>query len=137
MTDQSNNVKLELLAQSVKLHDNYIEKLHKSCDAIKDLTIVMQSLIKQHDGEIKETNLIIESRRTMYEQEFKELHTRITHSEKEVLEKVDQKVKNAPVDDLLLDRVRKLENWKWALLGGGIVLGFLTTELIQLSQIVK
>lgn len=134
MVDESDNVKLELLAQNVERHDKYIEKLHESCDAIKDLTIVMQSLIKQHDQEIKETNTIMESRRIEREKEVKELHTRITHSEKEILEKIDQKVKDSPGADAVLDRIRKLENWKWMLLGGGVVIGFLTTKLPPLIQ---
>lgn len=137
MTDESDNIKLELLAQNVERHDKHIEKLHESCDAIKDLTLTMHSLLKKHDEDIKTTTSIMESRRIEREKEVKELHTRITHSEKELLDKVDQKVKTAPINDSLLERIRKLENWKWMLLGGGVVIGFITTELIQLAQVIK
>jgi len=131
------NLRVGLLEQTVKQHNEHINKLDENTNAIKDLTTTMFNMVKNHDEHIKTADKLIESRRIEREHEVKELHTRITHSEKEILSRVDEKVKSAPVGDALLDRIRKLENWKWMLLGGGVVIGFVITKLPALLKILN
>ena len=77
-------------------------------------------------------------------QDIKELHSRITTGTREIMDKLDVKIdelaqsdkeqhealKNAMVS--VKDRVEVLERWRWMIVGGAIVLGFLLNVIFKL-----
>ena len=81
--------------------------------------------------------------------DIKELHSRITTGNREILEKFDEKIDAlAKADkeqhDQLKDSMSKvkervdiLEKWRWMIVGGAIVCGYLIGHIEFLSKVVK
>lgn len=77
-------------------------------------------------------------------QDIKELHSRITTGNREIMDKIEHTVNALAESDReqhedlaeklnkVAERVDALEQWRWMIVGGAIVLGFLLghTELI-------
>jgi ElaB/YqjD/DUF883 family membrane-anchored ribosome-binding protein len=82
---------------------------------IKDLDGKLASTIKEITGDIANTE------------------SRIMEAIKDVKENIksdkEEKVKS---DDKLVKRVEKLERWRWMMLGGGFVVGFIIEKLLPL-----
>lgn len=92
--------------------------------------------------------------------DIKELHSRITSSNREIVDKIDdmqtriehkmnaqaitsQQQHKAIQDEIhndvksIDDRVSSLERWKWYVVGGAVVIGFLLATVVDLSQFFK
>ena len=92
--------------------------------------------------------------------DIKELHSRITTSNREIVDKIDdmqtriehrmnaqaiasQTQHKAIQDEIrndvksIDDRVSSLERWKWYVIGGAVVVGFLLATVVDLSQFFK
>ena len=81
--------------------------------------------------------------------DIKELHSRITTGNREIMDKLDEKIDAlAKADkeqhDQLKDsmgkvkeRVDILERWRWMIVGGAIVCGYLIGHIDFISKIVK
>lgn len=81
--------------------------------------------------------------------DIKELHSRITTGNREILDKFDEKIDALAESDReqhvaitkALDQVRErvdvLERWRWMIVGGAIVLGYLIGHVEFLSKIIK
>ena len=69
--------------------------------------------------------------------DIKELHSRITTGNREIMDKLDEKIDALAKSDKeqhetlkssmdkVKERVDFLENWKWMIVGGAIVIGYL------------
>jgi ElaB/YqjD/DUF883 family membrane-anchored ribosome-binding protein len=92
--------------------------------------------------------------------DIKELHSRITTSNREIVDKIDDmqtriehkmnaqalasQVQHKAIQDEISkdvktidERVTSLERWKWYVIGGAVVVGFLLATVVDLSQIFK
>ena len=92
--------------------------------------------------------------------DIKELHSRITSSNREIVDKIDdmqtriehrmnaqaitsQQQHKAIQDESRNDvkqideRVSSLERWKWYVVGGAVVIGFLLATVVDISQFFK
>lgn len=81
--------------------------------------------------------------------DIKELHSRITTGNREIMDKLDEKIDAlAKADkeqhDQLKDSMSKvkervdiLERWRWMIVGGAIVCGYLIGHIDFISKIVK
>jgi peptidoglycan hydrolase CwlO-like protein len=81
--------------------------------------------------------------------DIKELHSRITTGNREIMDKFDEKIDGlAKADkeqhtalkssmDEVRQRVDVLERWKWMIVGGAIVLGYALGHIDVLTRIVK
>jgi len=81
--------------------------------------------------------------------DIKELHSRITTGNREIMDKLDEKIdalaradasqhqtlKNTM--DQVKTRVDVLERWRWMIVGGAIVLGYLIGHLEFFSKFIK
>ena len=82
-------------------------------------------------------------------QDIKELHSRITTGNREIMDKLDQKIDELAKADheqhtLLQDSMNKvkervdvLEKWRWMIVGGAIVLGYALGHIDVLTRIIK
>jgi predicted nucleic acid-binding Zn-ribbon protein len=82
-------------------------------------------------------------------QDIKELHSRITTGNREIMDKLDEKIdalaksdkeqheslKNSM--DKVKDRVDVLERWRWMIVGGAIVIGYLMGHLDFFAKFLK
>ncbi len=81
--------------------------------------------------------------------DIKELHSRITAGNREIMDKLDEKIdalaksdkeqheslKNAM--DKVKERVDVLERWRWMIVGGAIVIGYLMGHLDFFAKFLK
>ena len=70
-------------------------------------------------------------------EDIKELHSRITTGNREIMDKLDQKIDELAKSDReqheslksamdkVKERVDTLEKWRWMIVGGAIVIGYL------------
>ena len=82
-------------------------------------------------------------------QDIKELHSRITTGNREITDHIDNKIDElAKSDELqhiamskkmdtITERVDILERWRWMIVGGAIVCGYLIGHIDFLSKLVK
>jgi len=80
----------------------------------------------------------MEQRRTEFSNEIKELHSRITTNTKELLaEGTRQHKEHAEAIQKLHNDINKrvgvLEKWRWVLIGGSIVIGFVLHKMIDFT----
>lgn len=92
--------------------------------------------------------------------DIKELHSRITTSNREIVDKIDdmqtriehkmnaqalaaqqqhKQIQDEIRNDVKMidDRVSSLERWKWYVVGGAVVIGFLLATVVDISQFFK
>jgi hypothetical protein len=81
--------------------------------------------------------------------DIKELHSRITTGNREIMDKLDEKIDELAKADKdqhqalksamenVKDRVDVLEKWRWMIVGGAIVLGYLIGHLEVFAKLVK
>lgn len=81
--------------------------------------------------------------------DIKELHSRITTGNREIMDKFDEKIDGlAKADkeqhtalkssmDEVRQRVDVLERWKWMIVGGAVVLGYALGHIDILTKFVK
>ena len=82
-------------------------------------------------------------------QDIKELHSRITTTTREITDHIDSKIDalaQADSDqhvamtkkiDSMKDRIDLLETWKWMIVGGAIVIGYLVGHLDFFAKFLK
>ena len=82
-------------------------------------------------------------------QDIKELHSRITTGNREIMEKLDEKIDALAKSDkeqheslkksmdTVKERVDVLERWRWMIVGGAIVIGYLIGHLDFFSKLFK
>lgn len=80
-------------------------------------------------------------------QDIKELHSRITTGNREIMDKLDEKIDALAKADKaqhesmantmneIKKRVDILENWRWMIVGGAIVFGYVTGHMGLFSKI--
>ena len=79
--------------------------------------------------------------------DIKELHSRITTGNREIMDKLDEKIDELAQSDkeqhdvmsktmnAIKDRVDILERWKWMIVGGAIALGYVTGHMGIFSKV--
>jgi putative NADH-flavin reductase len=86
---------------------------------------------------------------TEVKRDIKDLHSRITTGNREIMDKFDEKIDAlAQADkeqhttlkssmDKVRERVDVLERWRWMIVGGAIVLGYALGHIDVLTRIIK
>jgi len=81
--------------------------------------------------------------------DVKEIHSRITTGNREIMQKIDEKIDNLAKSDLeqhasmsksinqMKERIDVLERWRFMIVGGAIALGYLVSHLDLFSKILK
>lgn len=81
--------------------------------------------------------------------DIKELHSRITTGNREIMEKLDEKIDALAKSDKeqhetlkktmdnVKERVDVLERWRWMIVGGAIVIGYLMGHLDFFAKFLK
>ena len=82
---------------------------------------------------IRDSFITLESRRKEWDNDLKELHSRITTNSRELREHQVQS-ENKLLDEIrmvrtqLSERVGVLEKWRWLIIGGSIIIGLLISN---------
>ena len=118
--------------------DIAIEKLTDVSNCINRMLAVHEEKISRQEESIVEAEGLIETRRIELTIKIDDLHSRITTNTKEIMTAATAQHKEH-TDDIqklrndLTTRVGVLEKWRWLIIGGSIVTGFLLHKFMIVS----
>lgn len=116
-----------------KIHDRLdiaIEKLTDVSNSIHRMLAVHEEKIARQEEALFEAENKIEERRSELSSKIDELHSRITTNTKEIMSAAasqhqEQNKEIQKIRDELSTRVGVLEKWRWIIIGGSIIAGFI------------
>ena len=116
-----------------RIHDRLdiaIEKLTDVSNSIHRMLAVHEEKIARQEEALFEAENKIEERRSELSSKIDELHSRITTNTKEImgaaaLQHLEQNKEIQKIRDELSTRVGVLEKWRWIIIGGSIIAGFI------------
>lgn len=151
MTDGLSSVKtdVEILKRDVSSIQGLLGRLDTAIDKIADANGGIAQILAVHEQNIGTLAEDVAERKRLAEKETELLHRRITdmkdesaenhrrnHSEiMNKLDKMDEEVGTELKN--LSGRVTILERWKWWIMGGSWVIGFVIATLLQMGGIIK
>ena len=107
--------------------DNAISKISDVSNSINRMLAVHEEKLSSQEEAIINAENLVEARRMEFNKEIKELHDRITKNSKEQLDAIN----NLKAE--LSGRVAVLDKFRWVLIGGSIVLGFVIHKLMNIG----
>ena len=121
-----------------RIHDRLdiaIEKLTDVSNSIHRMLAVHEEKIARQEEAIFEAENKIEERRSELSSKIDELHSRITTNTKEImsaaaLQHQEQNKEIQKIRDELSTRVGVLEKWRWIIIGGSIIAGFIIQKFM-------
>ena len=124
-----------------KIHDRLdvaIEKLTDVSNSIHRMLAVHEEKLTRQEEAIIDAEQKIEVRRAELSKQIDDLHSRITTNTKELMileasqhEKHSKEIKR--LSDNINNRVGVLEKWRWLIIGGAIIVGFILNKFISFS----
>jgi len=143
MTELETEVELlkKELHNQKKIHDRLdvaIEKLTDVSNSIHRMLAVHEEKLTRQEEAIIDAEQKIEVRRAELSKQIDDLHSRITTNTKELMileasqhEKHSKEIKR--LSDNINNRVGVLEKWRWLIIGGAIIAGFILNKFISFS----
>ena len=143
MTELETEVELlkKELHNQKKIHDRLdvaIEKLTDVSNSIHRMLAVHEEKLTKQEEAIIDAEQKIEVRRAELSKQIDDLHSRITTNTKELMileasqhEKHSKEIKR--LSDNINNRVGVLEKWRWLIIGGAIIAGFILNKFISFS----
>ena len=125
-----------------RIHDRLdiaIEKLTDVSNSIHRMLAVHEEKIARQEEAIFEAEQKIEIRRGELLVKIDELHSRITTNTKEIMTAASQQHEQQnkeiqKIRDDINNRVGVLERWRYVIIGGSIVAGFLLHKIVQIGS---
>ena len=110
-----------------------IEKLTEITISLKSMLIQQQTKLERAEQVDEDIFVTLESRRKEWDDDLKELHSRITTNSRELRElqyQSETKLLNEirMVRTQLSERVGVLEKWRWVIIGGSIIIGLMMSN---------
>ena len=132
--------KIALLEQDAKSAEQIHNKLEVAIEKLTEITISLKGMLVQQETKLakaEETDndifVTLESRRLEWDNDLKELHSRITTNSRELREhqiisenKMLSELRN--IRNQLDNRVAVLEKWRWIIVGGSIIVGLMISN---------
>ena len=136
------NLKTEvaLLKKDAKTGELIHQRLEVAVDKLTEITISLKGMIAQQEQKLTRAEqtdddifITLESRRKEWDNDLKELHSRITTNSRELREhqiQSEQTMLNElrAMKTQLSERVGVLEKWRWLIIGGSIIIGLMMSN---------
>jgi len=131
---------IALLKKDAKSGELIPLRLEATIDKLTEITISLKSMLIQQQTKLERAEQVdedifvtLESRRKEWDDDLKELHSRITTNSRELREhqiQSESKMLNEirAVRTQLSERVGVLEKWRWVIIGGSIIIGFMMSN---------
>ena len=116
------------------------QRLEIAIEKLTDITISLKGMLVQQETKLQKAEevdndifILLESRRKEWDNDLKELHSRITTNSRELREHQIQS-ENKMLNELrnirnqLDNRVAVLEKWRWIIVGGSIIVGLMMSN---------
>ena len=131
---------IALLKKDAKTGELIHQRLEIAVDKLTEITISLKGMIAQQEQKLTRAEqtdddifITLESRRKEWDNDLKELHSRITTNSRELREFQIQS-ENKMLDEIravrtqLSERVGVLEKWRWLIIGGSIIIGLMMSN---------
>ena len=138
MMEQQSNVNTQIELELLKKEVADMKKIHVRLDTaiekITDFSNCINRLLAVHEEKITQQEDAQQRSVQEFTADIKELHSRITTNTKEMTALMTQQHKEqkdviARLKDEVSNRVGVLEKWRWIIIGGSIVVGFIIQKL--------
>lgn len=149
-------LKLGLLEKDVQMTANVVEKVSESIEKIQEMNLNLIKMITLHEQRHGQH----EKAENELKEDIKELHSRITTQSKQLNDRIDQlekhvtsrldalridllkhKEQELPEDNhgnkSMFDKLEKLNEWRWMVVGGLILAAWIIGELDLLGKFIK
>ena len=129
---------VELLKKEVQDMKGIYRRIDTAIERITEVSTSVNRMLAVHEEKISQQEEAALRADTEFKADIKELHSRITTNYKELADQISKNHKEteAHVQQLRIDlnsRVGVLEKWRWVIIGGSIVIGFIAQKMIILS----
>ena len=141
MSDIDNlKTEIALLKKDAKTGEQIHQRLEVAIEKLSDCAISLKGMLVQQETKIQRAEqtdedifVNLESRRKEWDNDLKELHSRITTNTRELREhqiQSENKLLNEirAVRTQLSERVGVLEKWRWVIIGGSIIVGLMMSN---------
>ena len=131
---------IALLKKDAKTSELIHQRLEVAVDKLTEITISLKGMIAQQEQKLTRAEqtdddifITLESRRKEWDNDLKELHSRITTNSRELREFQIQS-ESKMLDEIrmvrtqLSERVGVLEKWRWVIIGGSIIIGLMMSN---------
>ena len=136
------NLKTEiaLLKKDAKTGELIHQRLEVAIEKLSDIGVSCKQMLSQQQTRLERAEqtdddifITLESRRKEWDNDLKELHSRITTNSRELREhqiQSENKMLNEirAVRTQLSERVGVLEKWRWVIIGGSIIIGLMMSN---------
>jgi hypothetical protein len=131
---------IALLKKDAKTGEQIHQRLEVAIEKLSDCAISLKAMLAQQETKLQRAEqtdedifITLESRRKEWDNDLKELHSRITTNTRELREhqiKSEEKLLNEirAMRTQLSERVGVLEKWRWIIIGGSIFIGLMMSN---------
>ena len=148
--DYNQLIEIELLKKDVNIitalcekFDTTIDKMQEIASNLSKMISLQEQRIEMQDKATREMESVLEMRRVEHNNDIKELHSRITTVNRDLTTKIDETEKRI-LDEIHLlrdelskdtDKIGKrifdIETWKWMVMGGIFVVGWIASKMLH------
>ena len=131
---------IALLKKDAKTGELIHQRLEQTREKLSDCAVSLKGILAQQETKLQRAEqtdedifITLESRRKEWDNDLKELHSRITTNSRELREHQVQS-ENKMLTEIravrtqLSERVGVLEKWRWLIIGGSIILGLMMSN---------
>ena len=138
MAEHDMYTQVELLKKEVQDMKGIYRRIDTAIERITEVSTSVNRMLAVHEEKISQQEEAALRADAEFKADIKELHSRITTNYKELADTIakNHKETEAHVQQIRTDlngRVGVLEKWRWLIIGGSIVVGFITQKMIVLS----
>ena len=129
---------IELLKRDVSEMKQIHVRLDTAIDKIADVSSSLHTIMAVHEEKLLRQEETLDGQEKEFRDNIQELHSRITTNAKET-HKTMGDMERRLLEELqtirkeMSSRVGMLEKWKWVIIGGSIVAGFVLQKIITFS----
>ena len=140
MSIEELKTKVALLEQNAASGNEIHSKLEQNINKLTELNASLKGMIIKQQAKLDKAEqldedifITLESRRKEWDNDLKELHSRITTNTRELRDnqyQLESKLLNEirMVRTQLSERVGVLEKWRWLIIGGSIIIGLMMSN---------
>ena len=131
---------IALLKKDAKTGELIHQRLEQTLEKLSDCAVSLKGILAQQETKLQRAEqtdedifITLESRRKEWDNDLKELHSRVTTNSRELREHQVQS-ENKMLTEIravrtqLSERVGVLEKWRWLIIGGSIILGLMMSN---------
>ena len=138
MSNQDLHTEIELLKRDVSEMKLIYSRLDKAIEKISDVSNSINRMLAVHEEKISQQEEVQIRSEQEINNDIKELHSRISTNTRELMNLMSEQHKEQTeamlkLKNELQNRVGVLEKWRWLIIGGSIVVGFIIQKIIVLS----